>query len=574
MLDLAPPPTTLDRGTWPPDYVSVFEWRINELAWYAEKPENVYKAKHYYADHPIDFINHWVDTFDPRNAFDGQLPTRLPLIMFRKQDELVTFLLECLSDQQNGLIDKSRDMGATWICCAFSVWLWLFKEGSAIGWGSRKEELVDKLGDPKSVFEKLRQTIDGLPLCFLPKGFVRDKHMTYMKIINPENSASIVGEAGDNIGRGGRTLIYFKDESAHYEHPESIEAALGDNTNVQMDLSTVHGVGTVFDRKRQAGMVWMPGIPSEERTKGVTRVFVMDWQDHPMKTQEWHDTREKKAKDEGLLHIFRQEVDRDAAASIQGVIIPSEWVRYLVDAHIVLGLDDAEEGPYIGALDVADEGGDMNALTFRKGIVLNYADDWGDGDTGVTTRKTTAEAAVRQPITIHYDCIGVGAGIKAEANRLKTEVDPATGKVLMPKGITFMDWNAGGKVLRPEERVIKSDPQSPLNKDFYTNVKAQAWWALRRRAEKTYRMIKEGIKYPTHELMSLSSKIPKIEQVKRELSQPVMIYRPGSLKMIVDKKPEGSKSPNLADSVVMNYFPIKMPVIITAEVMRASMVRR
>ena len=28
-----------------------------------------------------------------------------------------------------------------------------------------------------------------------------------------------------SIGRGGRKLIYFKDESAHYEHPEMIEAA-------------------------------------------------------------------------------------------------------------------------------------------------------------------------------------------------------------------------------------------------------------------------------------------------------------------------------------------------------------
>jgi phage terminase large subunit len=27
--------------------------------------------------------------------------------------------------------------------------------------------------------------------------------------------------------------------------------------------------------------------------------------------------------------------------------------------------------------------------------------------------------------------------------------------------------------------------ESPLNKDFYTNLKAQAWWELRRRFEKS-----------------------------------------------------------------------------------------
>jgi hypothetical protein len=31
------------------------------------------------------------------------------------------------------------------------------------------------------------------------------------------------------------------------------------------------------------------------------------------------------------------------------------------------------------------------------------------------------------------------------------------------------------------------------------------------------------------------------------------------MKQLVDKIPEGTKSPNLADAVVMCYFPVKMP---------------
>jgi phage terminase large subunit len=65
-----------------------------------------------------------------------------------------------------------------------------------------------------------------------------DKHMSYMRIVNPENGATITGEAGDNIGRGGRKTIYFKDESAHYERPDKIEASLSENTRVQMDISS------------------------------------------------------------------------------------------------------------------------------------------------------------------------------------------------------------------------------------------------------------------------------------------------------------------------------------------------
>ena len=56
-------------------------------------------------------------------------------------------------------------------------------------------------------------------------------------------------------GRGGRSLIYFKDESAWYVHPEMIEAALSGNARVQIDMSSVHGIGTVFDRKIEAGVL-------------------------------------------------------------------------------------------------------------------------------------------------------------------------------------------------------------------------------------------------------------------------------------------------------------------------------
>jgi hypothetical protein len=34
--------------------------------------------------------------------------------------------IEMVENNADGLIEKSRDMGATWVCCAFSVWMWLF----------------------------------------------------------------------------------------------------------------------------------------------------------------------------------------------------------------------------------------------------------------------------------------------------------------------------------------------------------------------------------------------------------------------------------------------------------------
>lgn len=551
-------PSTLSKGEWPPNYTDVFMWRQRQLARMKADPELIYGALEYYKRRPVEWINHWVDTYDPRNAFAEELPTRLPFVLFERQAKFVEFIYGCLADQQDGLGDKSRDMGATWIAVAASVHLWRFYDGAAIGWGSRKKELVDHIGDPKSIFEKIRQLIRGLPKFFMPVGFEFEKHVSEMRVINPQSGASITGEVGDNIGRGGRTLIYFKDESAHYEHPESIEAALGDNTNVQIDISTVNGVGTVFDRKRVAGVEWEAGTPPPPN--GTVRVFTLDWSHHPAKSQEWHDTREKKARDAGLLAVFRQEVDRDAAASLSGIIIKPEWVRAAVDAHVELRFGDV--GGWSCGFDPYDEGGDLHARSFRKGVVLYDVDDWGEGDTGEATRKVIGDTLGRTPITIQYDCVGIGAGVKAEANRLKKEHK-------LPINVTFAPWDAGDGPVKPEERVIPGDASTPLNKDFYANMKAQGWWNLARRFERVYRMKVEGIRFSPDQLISISSKIPKLEQLKRELSQAVMV-KSGDLRLLVDKKPEGAKSPNMADCVMMNYFPVKLPMIIAQSAVQAS----
>lgn len=494
-----------------------------------------------------EFINHWCDTFDPRNIHTD-LPTHLPLILFERQDELVEFILGCMADDESGLIEKCRDFGATWVCCAISVWLWLFQPGAAVGWGSRKEEYVDRLGDPKSIFEKIRMIIDSLPTQFLPVGFKPAQHMTHMKIVNPANGSTITGEAGDNIGRGGRTSIYFKDESAHYVRPEKIEAALGDNTNCQIDISSVNGPGNVFHRRREAGRVWEPNGKTE---RGKTRILVLDWRDHPAKDQDWYDRRRQKAIDDGLLPEFEQEVNRNYTASRKGVIIPAEWVKASIDAHKKLGFTGT--GMWASGLDVADETGmDTNAQAFRKGPILLGLDEWNGIDVGKTARRAIGACRERGEIEVQYDCIGVGAGIKAEVNRLEEVGD-------MAAGVTFVPWHAAATVLDPEGRVVPGDDRSPKNKDFYANLKAQGWWQLRQRFYRTWRAVNDSdFTWEEEDLISLDGELPLLRQLEKELSQPTH-SQGAKLKMVVDKTPEGTRSPNLADAVVQVFWPVPAP---------------
>lgn len=548
------PPRTLKAKEWPPKYEEVLVWRRSYLARYETDPKFLASAKKYYAKNCVAFINHWCDTYDPRNVGTDK-PVWMPFVLFDKQEDLVKFVLACLKEDAPGLIEKCRTMGATWICVAISVWLWLFHPGVVVGWGSQDAVTVDRIGDSKSIFWKIRELIARIPAVFKP-AHIPPEHLKQYVCYNAEAGSSIVGEVGDKIGRGGRTRIYFKDESAHYEHPELIEASLSENTRVPIDISSVNGLGNLFHRKREAGIDWYPGAEIE---KGYTRVFVMDWSDHPEYNQEWYDDKRKHHERQGTLHVFAQEIERNYSAAVEGVIIPAIWVDAAVDAHKVLGLDNG--GLWGAALDVADEGGDRNALVKRQGIVLRSAKEWGERDTGVTARRALAECEGLGPLELQYDCLGVGSGVKAESNRLKDDN-------LMPRGLVLVAWPASGKVLRPADRVIPGDKESPRNKDFYYNLKAQAWWELRLRFYRTYQAVvgiadEEGklvrVQHDPDDLISLDSTMPLLHKVKKELSQ-ATASKGTKMKLVVDKAPEGTRSPNLADAVVMAYTPLPQNV--------------
>lgn len=299
------------------------------------------------------------------------------------------------------------------------------------------------------------------------------------------------------------------------------------------------------------------------RTKGKTQVLILSWDDHPEKTQDWYDSERQRAVEEGMLHKFAQEIDRDYSGAVQGVIVPQLWAQACVDAHIKLGVEVT--GQACAGLDVADENigtvGDVNALAIRKGPLLNYLEQWGDRDTGLTTLHAVHACREVGPVSLQYDAVGVGAGVKGEANRMQRNGT-------LPKNITMIPWFAGGQVLWPERHVVQypdgsDDKNSPMNKDYYQNLKAQGWWMLRRRAEKTWRALNDPnfIGWKPDELLFIDGKMPLKHALLKQISQPVMIMSQ-SMKLMIDKTPEGTRSPNLADAVMMCFHPAKQGMLL------------
>lgn len=343
-----------------------------------DEPEIVAGLIEFYKDHPVEFINDWGITFDPRNAERG-LPSLIPFKMFPKQEEFIAWAVDKWRGSKDGLVEKSRDMGISWLCVAIAVWMWRFHAGTVIGFGSRKEEYVDKLGDPKSLFWKMRQFIAYLPKELRPAGWDEKKFAPHMRIINPENGSAIVGEAGDNIGRGNRTSVYFKDESAYYDRPESVDAALSQTSNCKLDVSTPNGNGNPFFRKRHSGKV---------------DVFTFHWKDDPRKDEEWY------RKQCELLDpvIVAQEIDIDYSASVSDVWISADLV---MEAQRNKPADVEAIGKWIIAIDAAHMGDDESVIHLRKGrlnlpqIILRQTD-------GIQL----AGAVIEQIDNIGFDAIG------------------------------------------------------------------------------------------------------------------------------------------------------------------------
>lgn len=525
-------PSRIDDWKHPAaDYSRIAEERAGRLQRLRSDPRLVGYMKEYYAGHPIDFINDWGCTLDPRNA-DMDLPTLTPFILFLRQEEWIEYTMERWGARRRALTEKSRDSGVSWLAVALAVTLCIFRDGMSVGFGSRKKEYVDELGNPKSIFEKARIFLRNLPEEFLG-GWIERKHSFQRRIMIPDTKSIIVGEIGDAIGRGDRTALYFVDEAAHLEHPLTAEFSLQGTTNARHDISTPHGLGNPFEQNRHSGRI---------------EVFTFPWRDDPRKDDAWY---AKQIEEAFSPAVTAQEVDIDYAASVEGTIIPAAWVRAAVDAHVKLGIEPS--GSRRLGLDVADEGADRNAACVMDGIVVAHVEEWsGKGsDIFETVRKAFHICILHGVTDLRYDADGLGASVRGDARVLQEQSRRTRMKVIPFWGsgkVQFPEREAA----RPEKGLAGGGRRGPRNKDLYANLKAQGWWTLRLAFQATYRAVVEGMAYDPDEIISISSEIPANvrSQLESELSQPTYETNTAG-KIVVDKSPPSTKSPNMGDAVVI-----------------------
>lgn len=254
--------------------------------------------------------------FEPRadrNALGGG---NLPYIPFAKQIDLANFFFWVLTQRgpnADGVISKTRDVGASWMICAIALHGWLFKSPWNVLLVSRKEELVDSKNH-RSLFAKIDRLFWGLPDWMRPKEYNPDKHRQKLFMLNPENHNELAGESTTGkTGRADRATWGAFDEAALIPELLNTWNGVAATMGHRFALSTEHlDEGPDFYNLRTGNdMEYRPAL------------FELDWWDNPLNNQEWFDN--ERIRYASRPHDFEREVLRNPHAGNSTWVYGQFW---------------------------------------------------------------------------------------------------------------------------------------------------------------------------------------------------------------------------------------------------------
>lgn len=265
-------------------------------------------------------------------------------------------------------------------------------------------------------------------------------------------------------------------------------------------------------------------------------IVKVNLEDNPFAPQELIDASAKMQREsfKKWRHIYGGEVFSDYRQSI----IQPEWVEAAIDAHIKLKFKP--EGVKSMGFDPADTG-DAKALMLRHGSVITHGLQWSDGEYPEALDKAFNMAYELRAEHIVYDADGMGVGVK-----------DGLAKRIEGKNIIVTPYHGGGAKDNPDQ-IYANDK---TNKDTFKNKRAQYYWNLVDRFEKTYNAVEKNLYTDPDNLISLSSKIEDLDILKSELTRIERKKGANTYIQIESKKDmisRGVKSPNMADALKMCF---------------------
>lgn len=189
-----------------------------------------------------------------------------PFITWDFQDEAFRQILAAIEDRHDLVVEKSREMGASWLCLLAMDWLSRFHTHKKFLLVSRSEEAVDKTEEPDSLMWKLDFVHKMLPDWMAGVRGRARRRLSYKR-----TESRITGQASTGkAGVGGRATAAFIDEFSQIDADREVLARTADTTKCRIFNFTHTHTGTAA-----ADLAQRPDV----------KKLVMHWSQHPEKNR-------------------------------------------------------------------------------------------------------------------------------------------------------------------------------------------------------------------------------------------------------------------------------------------------
>ncbi len=271
------------------------------------------------------FLDMFGIVYEPRLSENPDIP----FFIFPFQRDVAYRVIDAEIRGEDLLIEKTRDMGMTWLLIWYVLWKWLFTERWYGLIGSRKEEAVDDK-TPQSLFGKLRYGYYALPHWLRPDKFHKSENDLHMKLVNPNNQSYISGESANiNFGRQFRASFLLMDELFFWKFVRESWRSSTDTSPCRIAISTAKA--SAFARSLR------------DSFKEQGKLMSLDWHLHPLKDQAWFEREEARRKHDPLSMAAELEisyaVDPTFAYYPEVASCPVQDIAYNPELPLYLSLD-------------------------------------------------------------------------------------------------------------------------------------------------------------------------------------------------------------------------------------------
>ena len=271
----------------------------------------------------------------------------IPFLLWDYQEQAAKEIIKAIEEGYDLPIEKSRDLGLSWLLIAIFVWGWNFRQWDLLV-GSQKFENVDTRGNIKSLLEKARYIISRSPDFLIPPLRIKETDKTGI-LVHPHHRATLAGESNNtNFGRSDRRKAILFDEFASWEQTdESAWQSCGSTTKCRIPLSTPNTRGTNCHFFIVTSNAHKNNRPILKLHWTLNPVFAKDsYTDDLGKIRSpWYDEQCRRAT---LQREVSQELDIDYEASMAGKVfanfsietnISSEPIEYDPDLPLYVSWD-------------------------------------------------------------------------------------------------------------------------------------------------------------------------------------------------------------------------------------------